>query len=143
MGRSLSRSPFIGYTFSGFAFACVLTLGVVGVYLARNGATGMYAVYFAPLYLIAFSMLTEAVVIVWLLARPRLVGHGVNARVTVLATIAALGGVPIAFVFWWCITFQMPPIWAVALAVLASAGAFGWYAARYERSGRGSAWKLV
>ncbi|WP_308797698.1 hypothetical protein [Agromyces silvae] len=126
--------PFGAYTFFAFAFAGVLMVGVVGVYLVRDGVMGIYAVYLAPLYLIAFFLAAEAVVIVWLILRPRFQHLERRPRAAIVAAIAALGGVPIAYASWWVFEFQAPPIWFGVLGILVSSGAFGWYAARYESS---------
>ncbi|MDR5701871.1 hypothetical protein [Agromyces aerolatus] len=130
--RSLSWTPFSAYTGFAFAFACAVALGVVAVYLARDGVMGIYALYLAPLYLIAFSVVAEAVVIVWVLMRPRLQHLEWRLRAALVAALAALGGAPIGYACWWVFEFRAPPVWFGALAALVSATAFWWYAARYE-----------
>ncbi|MDF2989499.1 MAG: hypothetical protein K0S37_13 [Microbacterium sp.] len=132
MRRSLSWFPFGAYTYFAFVVAAALTVVDVGVYLVRNGATGIYAVYFAPLYLGAFFAITEAAAIVWVVMRPRLGHLGRQLRAALVAAIAALAGVPIGYVFWWILEFEAPPVWFWVLAILASSAAYWWYTVRYE-----------
>lgn len=130
--RSLPWKPLGAYTYFADVLATGLTLGVVVVFLARNPATAVWALVAVPLYLLAFFLVTETIMLAFLAVRSTLIRGNRLARVLVLAAIAGFGGIAIATVFWWSIESEAPPVWAWAASLLGSAAVFGWYAWRYE-----------
>lgn len=64
MARSMRWRPLAAYTFFGTLLAGAMTLLVVGVFMVRNPATGVWAVFVAPLYFLAFAVVAEAIVVV-------------------------------------------------------------------------------
>lgn len=134
--RSLRWKPLGAYSYFGALFAAGLTLGVVGVFLFRNPATAMWAVFASPLYWAAFYIVAGIVVVAIVLLRRMELRLRGGWRVLALALPATLGGIAIGYVFWWCIEFEAPPLWAAAIAAFGSAAAFGWYGRRYELTPR-------
>lgn len=132
IARSLRWKPSGAYSFLAALISGGLALGVVGTFLFRNPATGVWAVYAAPLYFVAFFLVAEMLVLAVILVRMPLRSANSGARILAVASLAALGGLGFGFVFWWCIEFETPPVWASAIAASGSGGLFGWYARRYE-----------
>lgn len=136
IGRSSRWKPLGAYSYLAVLLASGLTLGVVGVFFVRNPATAVWALVAVPLYLLAFFLVAETVVLAFLALRSTLMRGNSFGRVLALAGLGGVGGIAIATVFWWCIEFEAPPIWAWAVFVLGSAAVFGWYAWRYELMAR-------
>lgn len=132
IGRSLRWRPLGAYSYFAVLLATGLTLGVVGVFFARNPATAVWALFAVPVYLLAFLLVTETIVLTFLAVRWTVIRGDRLARLLVLASIAGIGGIAIATIFWWCIEFEAPPVWAWAVSVLGSAAVFSWYGGRYE-----------
>lgn len=130
--RSLRWKPIGAYSYFGTLFAGGLTLGVVGVVISRNPAMALWALYAAPFYCAAFFIVAEIIVVAIVLLRRMVLRLRGGWPVFALAIPATLGGIAIGYVFWWCIEFEAPPLWAAAIAAFGSAAAFGWYARRYE-----------
>lgn len=131
--RSLSWKPVIAYGFVAAVFASGATAAVVGVFLVRNPATAVWALAAAPLYFLVFFLTTAipVAIVVAILAPPAKMPK-VWRQITVVL-VSGLAGVGVAFEFWWCIDFESPPLWALAVGFLSTGVTFLWYFRRYER----------
>ena len=98
--RSLRWKPLGAYSYFGALFAGGLTLGVVGVFISRNPAMAIWALFAAPLYCAAFFVVAELVGVAIVLLRRIVLRLSGGWRVLALAMPAALGGIAIGYVFW-------------------------------------------
>lgn len=133
--RSLTWVPFLGYTWFALLFGILMTVAVVGVYLCRNPSTGMWAVFFSPLYLGAFFVVAELVVVALVLIRPAVARLSEYGPTILAVGLAAISGALVGYVFWWCLEFEAPPVGVTVVGVVGTAAAFGWYSAQYEFGG--------
>ena len=130
--RSLRWKPLGAYSFFAAVFSGWVALGVVGVFFVRNPATAGWALVAAPLYFLAFFMITVTAAVVFVAVRMPLLQVTEWWRQMVLALLAVAAGIAVAFVFWWCIEFEPPPAWAVGAGAVFTAVGFEWYARFYE-----------